>query len=93
MEKLITFASVDDDAMIKSVMEHLRSFNCCLEHCWHAFNSENAIKNFVERPVDVVVADYRLKAENGVELIKTIKTIRKETKFVLLSGHLVVHPI
>lgn len=52
-----------------------------------ALNGEEALGKFIDCPVDIVITDIAMPKINGLELIKKIKDINANTKFIILSGY------
>lgn len=52
-----------------------------------ATNGEEALQKFSQEPVDIVVTDINMPKLNGLELLKQLKEINNNTKFIILSGY------
>jgi CheY-like chemotaxis protein len=49
-------------------------------------NAERAIELFRQSPFPLMVTDYKMPGQNGVELIQAVREIAPETRIVLISG-------
>ncbi|MGL5577280.1 MAG: response regulator transcription factor [Sarcina sp.] len=52
-----------------------------------ANDGEEAIKKFKENPVDIVVTDINMPRVTGLELLKSLKEINDNVRFIVLSGY------
>ncbi len=81
----LTSLIVEDDVQ---TAEHLKSI---LEEIFFevfiAKDGEDAIKLFFEKKPDLIFADIMMPKKNGIEFIKYIRTIDKEIKIIIISGH------
>ena len=51
-----------------------------------AFNGEEAIVVYQDNSADIVLVDLIMKGMDGVEIIRELRNLVPETKFILLSG-------
>ncbi|MCP4602109.1 MAG: response regulator [Proteobacteria bacterium] len=51
------------------------------------YNGEEALSHLKEHPVDVIVLDERMPGMDGIETLKNVKNIRKETQVIILTGY------
>lgn len=51
-----------------------------------ANNAERALALFEESPFPLMVTDYKMPGQNGVELIRAIRAVAPQTRIVLVSG-------
>lgn len=51
-----------------------------------ANNAESALELFQKSPFPLVVTDYKMPGQNGVELIRMIREMAPQTRIVLISG-------
>jgi two-component system, OmpR family, response regulator len=49
-------------------------------------NGESCLKN-VDETLDIVILDYFMKNKNGLEVLKSIKTINPKTEVIMLTGN------
>lgn len=49
-------------------------------------NAEKAIELFRQSPFPLLVTDYKMPGQNGVELIQAVREIAPQTRIVLISG-------
>lgn len=52
-----------------------------------AHNGKEALEQFQEHPVDIIVTDVEMPQMNGLELIEEIRKISPETRCIILSGY------
>jgi DNA-binding response OmpR family regulator len=81
----LTSLIVEDD---KQTAEHLKSI---LEEIFFevfiANDGEEAIDLFFEKKPDIIFADIMMPKKNGIEFIKYIRTIDKDIKIIIITGH------
>ena len=81
----LTSLIVEDD---KQTAEYLKNI---LEDIFFevfiANDGEKAIELFFEKKPDIIFADIMMPKKNGIEFIKYIRTIDKEIKIIIISGH------
>lgn len=58
-----------------------------LEVAYTATNGEEALCKFKQDPVDIVIADINMPKLNGLDLLKSLKSLNENTKFIILSGY------
>lgn len=83
--KNIKVLIVDDEEELADLLAErlkLRGFEADF-----ATSSSDAIKAVEKNNYDVAIIDVRLKALNGIELMKLIKEIRPQMKVILFTGH------
>lgn len=79
---------VDDETLIINGLKKIidwENLNITIEDT--ASNGEEALDKFISNPVDIVITDIMMPKMNGMELIRKIKDINENTKFIILSGH------
>jgi two-component system cell cycle response regulator len=83
----LTVLAIDDDEVdlqtIRRYLSKIEGFEHDLVECGDA---ENARKILAVRPIDVVLLDFRLGADNGLELLKTIRTSGATVPVIFLTG-------
>ncbi|MGL5635149.1 MAG: response regulator transcription factor [Sarcina sp.] len=79
---------VDDERLIIEGLKNIIDWESLdLEIVNTANNGEEAIEKFRENPVDIVVTDINMPKVTGLELLKGLKEINDEVKFIVLSGY------
>lgn len=58
-----------------------------VENIYEAESAEVAIDIFNKNHVDIVIMDLGLPNMNGIEATKTIKSVNKDTKIIILTSH------
>lgn len=79
---------VDDEVLILNGLKNLIQWDeleMVIEDT--ALNGEEAYEKFINNPVDIVITDITMPKLNGLQLIRKIKEINSETKFIILSGY------
>lgn len=80
-----SFLIVDDDVTFTEVLANTlrrRGFEACTAH-----SAQAAVERLRERPIDSIVLDLRLAADNGLELIPALCGIREGVQIVVLTGY------
>lgn len=75
---------VDDEATIR------RSLEFALEDDYHMFSCDNkkdVLYILKKENIDIILLDLRLGKENGLEILKEIKKIRKETIVIIMTAY------
>lgn len=79
---------VDDEIFItEGLMAIIDWEKLDLKVVHRAENGQEALKKFTEDPVDIIVTDINMPLMTGLELIKEIKEMGKNVKFIILSGY------
>ena len=83
--KTIAVAVVEDDVSIREVfvswLQEESGFTCV-----GAFaNAESAIASLADTQPDVALVDINLPGQSGIECVRTLKRLRPETQFVMLT--------
>lgn len=79
---------VDDEKLIvQGVMNIIEWDRIGLEVVQTADNGITALELFKKNPVNIVVTDINMPKVTGLELIKQIKEIDEDVKFIVLSGY------
>ncbi len=85
MKKMIMV--VDDDTQVReTIAEYLRFFEY---EVLEADNGEEALKIFDDNRIDFIISDIRMPIMNGIQLLKTIRTLAPNLPIVLMTGY---HP-
>jgi DNA-binding NtrC family response regulator len=74
-----------DDEIINNEL-----FSICLKAKYNVFTSESpseALKIMKEKPIDLLLTDFRMPEMNGIELIKEIKKDFPDKKCIIISGY------
>ena len=78
----------DDENLILQGLENIIEWEeLGLEIVNKASNGQEAIDKFKENPVDIVVTDINMPQVTGLELLKELKKINSDVKFIILSGY------
>lgn len=79
---------VDDEKLILNGIKQIIDWEALeLEVVATANNGEEAIEAFKQNPVHIIVTDINMPKVNGLTMIKAIKEIKQDVKFIILSGH------
>lgn len=79
---------VDDEVLILNGLKNLiqwQQLKLVIEDT--ALNGEEAFEKFINNPVDIIITDITMPKLNGLQLIRKIKEVNSETKFIILSGY------
>ena len=52
-----------------------------------ATDGETAVSKIAAGPIDLLVVDYKMPGINGFEVIRRARTLNRELKIVLITGH------
>ncbi|MGG5462731.1 response regulator [Clostridium sp. B9] len=78
----------DDENLILQGLENIIEWEeLGLEIVNKASNGQEAIDKFKENPVDIVVTDINMPQVTGLELLKELKKLSSDVKFIILSGY------
>ena len=83
--KNIKVLYVEDDPVTRETITEL--LKELFSHVVTAHDGESALEIFRENPIDLIITDIMLPGTNGLELIKSIKEMNKETYIIILSQH------
>lgn len=76
----------DDENLILQGLENIIEWEeLGLEIVNKASNGQEAIDKFKENPVDIVVTDINMPQVTGLELLKELKKINSDVKFIILK--------
>ncbi|MDQ6418852.1 response regulator transcription factor [Paenibacillus sp. LHD-117] len=79
---------VDDEPLILKGMYSIMDWEGHgLRIASQASSGEQALEQFLDHPVDVVMTDIRMPGMDGLKLIETIRSIDPSVKFIVLSGY------
>lgn len=79
---------VDDEKLILQGLKNIIEWeNLGLEVVQTADNGTTAIEMFEKNPVNIIVTDINMPQVTGLELIKKIKSLDDQVKFIILSGY------
>lgn len=79
---------VDDEVFItEGLMAIIDWEELGLKVVHRAENGQEALKKFKENPVDIIVTDINMPIMTGLELVKEIKEMGQNVKFIILSGY------
>jgi len=74
----------DDDGMLKAeaTIVHSLGYPCRAATC-----AEDALRQYKERPADVVVSDWNMPGSSGLELCAALKRLDPHVYFILVTAH------
>ncbi len=76
---------VDDDKLVNEfLVETLKRAGYT---CESVFSGEDALVLFKQREFDIILSDLKMKEMDGIQLLKHIKNINKETAFVIMTAY------
>ncbi len=79
---------VDDEQLIRQgFLARLEYLKIERDEVFEAASGREALEIVLQHPVDIVVTDIRMPDLDGLTLIRQAKEIRKEIRFVVLSGY------
>ena len=78
---------VDDHPIVRQGLLHFINQQKDLVGCGEASNSDEALLAAAESGPDLAIVDFRLKNEDGLELIKQLKTRFPEIRLLMLSQY------
>lgn len=79
-----TILFIDDDKnVLESVTEYLRH---CDYHVYPYDNGIDALENFLQHAVDVVLTDIKMPGMTGIEVLNTVHGIDADTPVILTTG-------
>lgn len=85
MKSTITILIVDDEAMIRNLLEKIlakEGYKTLL-----AKDGQEALDIINTQKVDVVISDMKMPRMSGLELLKTLKKERPEIGMVIMTGY------
>ncbi len=86
MEKVgISILYVEDEDYIRSNM--VRSLERRVKKIYSAANGLEGLESFKRYEPDLVITDIKMPVLNGLEMIKKIRKLKEDTKFIMLSAH------
>jgi DNA-binding NtrC family response regulator len=84
MKKKLTYFVVDDDAFCLNMYEqYLLKEGIKNVHVFN--NGEDCINNLHENP-DIILLDYHMRPENGIQILNRIKKEKPDTYVVMISA-------
>jgi len=85
MKSTITILVVDDEAMIRNLLEKIlakEGYKILL-----AKDGQEALDIINTKKVDIVISDMKMPRMNGLDLLKTLKRERPEIGVVIMTGY------
>ncbi len=83
----LTILGVDDDEVdLKTLRRYLAEIDGLDATLVECASAAEARRNLAKQPVDLIFLDFRLGADNGLELLKTIRTSGTTVPVVFLTG-------
>lgn len=85
MKSTITILVVDDEAMIRNLLEKIltkEGYKIIL-----AKDGQEALDIINTKKVDIVISDMKMPRMNGLDLLKTLKRDRPEIGVVIMTGY------
>lgn len=84
MDELSVLVIDDEEDFVDVILNRLRRKGV---YCDGAYSGVGAMSKMKDRDFDVVLLDMRLADEDGNEVLKELKDISPETRFMILSGY------
>jgi len=85
MKNTITILVVDDEAMIRNLLEKIltkEGYKILL-----AKDGQEALEIIGTKKIDIVISDMKMPRMNGLDLLKTLKRDRPEIGVVIMTGY------
>ncbi|MGH8016036.1 MAG: response regulator [Candidatus Zixiibacteriota bacterium] len=85
MKNTITILVVDDEAMIRNLLENIltkEGYKILL-----AKDGQEALDIVTAKKVDIVISDMKMPRMNGLDLLKSLKRERPEIGVVIMTGY------
>lgn len=79
---------IDDEPMVVKGLKELvpwEEINCSV--CGTAKNGEEGLAIIADLQPDIVISDIRMPKLDGLQMIEKLKTVTKETKFIVLTSY------
>ena len=83
-KKNLTVLIVDDEPDILELMEE--EFKYCGYSTLTAVCGNDAVKILNDKPVDIVVSDYKMPNGNGMVVLDAVNKLKKRPEFFFVSG-------
>ncbi|MBZ9689297.1 response regulator transcription factor [Clostridium estertheticum] len=77
----------DENLIVQGLLNIIEWDKLGLEVTETADNAISAIEMFEKKPVNIVITDINMPKVTGLELIKKIRSIDEQVKFIILSGY------
>lgn len=77
----------DENLILQGLLNIINWAELGLEVLHLADNGREALEKFQEVPVDIIITDINMPIITGLEIIKKVKEIKKDVKFIILSGY------
>lgn len=74
----------DDMQMAKHISDLLGMF---VENLFHATSIQEATELYNSKKIDIIISDIKLKKDNGLDFIKSIRKIDDKIPIMIISGH------
>jgi len=88
MEKQgINLFIVDDNKLLAIDLKHYLQNRFGADVNISTFNNGDSCIEKIDKTTDVVILDYFMDGKNGLEVLKSIKTINPKTEVIMLSGN------
>ncbi|MEK6536824.1 MAG: response regulator [Actinomycetota bacterium] len=84
MDELSVLVVDDEEDFVETLLKRLRRKGV---ECDGAYSGEGAKSKMMDREFDVVLLDMKLADEDGTEVLKELKSLSPETRFLILSGY------
>lgn len=82
---MINILLVDDHTIVLEGLKKIVEFEKDISVPWTARNATDALNIVSTRSPDVIVLDISMEGRSGLDIIKDIKSIRPETRIIMLS--------
>lgn len=79
------FYIVDDDISVVKVLENIIEYKNLGEVIGYSLSGEEGIKEILSKRPNIVIVDLLMPCKNGIEVVKAVKNIKTDIKFVMIS--------
>ncbi|CAH2214483.1 response regulator [Tepidibacter aestuarii] len=79
------FYIVDDDISVVKVLENIIEYKNLGEVIGYSLSGEECIKEILVKKPNIVMVDLLMPCKNGIEVVKAVKNIKPDIKFVMIS--------
>jgi DNA-binding NarL/FixJ family response regulator len=86
-EGKLTVFLVDDSAPIRERLKELLAQNTAVQVVGEAENAASAIQGILATRPRFVVLDYRLQEGTGLDVLRAVAGVARETTFIVLTNH------
>ncbi|MCT4508314.1 MAG: response regulator [Tepidibacter sp.] len=79
------FYIVDDDISVVKVLENIIEYKNLGEVIGYSLSGEECIKEILVKNPDIVIVDLLMPCKNGIEVVKNVKNIKRDIRFIMIS--------